>query len=54
MIEDKETGIKFAEDADEVLWTTMLDNSTRRIREMKAALEIEEVVGEYLKSKASK
>jgi len=52
MIEDKE--VKIAESPEEAMHHRALENTEQRMREMKFALELDQIVLEYLKNKKSK
>ena len=54
MIEDKELGLKVAESPEEAMITQAIENSEKRLRELKLSMELDEVVLEYLKSKVKK
>ena len=51
MIEDKELGLKVAENPEEALLRNTLEISEKHLRETKLGLELEEVVIKYLKKK---
>lgn len=51
MLENKELGLKIAEDKTEAKWQLIKDNSENKILEMKLAIEIEETVKKLAESK---
>ena len=54
MIEDKELGLKIAENPLEVLWTRVKENTEARIKELENTLIVEKALLELSESKLKK
>lgn len=51
MIEDKNLGLKIAENPEESDWATILESSKTKIRQMKIAIELEELISKHAETK---